>query len=619
MIMHGLDRRVDLKFESKSAAKKGTWEIAVAWKGLCHYIEDWFKTSDNEEWVEILSRVMRADLCDDCNGERLKPAFRAVRLAGTTPDARSGSMTVGARHGVLRGREAREERGEDRRAAAQGSAGTGSSSSTQVGLGYLELGRAANTLSGGEAQRIRLATQIGNRLTGVIYVLDEPTIGLHQRDNERLLGTLRDLRDLGNTIVVVEHDRETIETADWVLDLGPGAGAKGGEVVFQGDARGARARRGVRSRGATCAASSRSPIPETRRTGDGRQARPRGRDGEQPAARRRSRSRSGRSSSVTGVSGSGKSSLVMDTLAPAMALATSRRRVRDGRARPPRRAPSAFDQCITVDQSPIGTSPKSNPASYTKIFDEIREIFATAPLAAAAGLRAGTVLLQRRAPDAAGPATAAAASRSRCTSSRTSGSRARPARAAGTTTRRSTSSTRARRSPTCSRWRCRTRRSFSSNHKRIASALKLLEDVGLGYLELGRAATTLSGGEAQRIKLARELSKRSHGRTLYLLDEPTTGLHFDDVAKLVVVLQRLVDAGNTVVVIEHNLDVIAACDHVIDLGPEGGDGRRPHRRAGDPGAGRARRRARTPGRFLAKMRRVRRQAAPARAAKAEAR
>jgi excinuclease ABC subunit A len=611
MVMHGLDRRVDLKFESRSAAKKGTWQIAVAWKGLCHYIEDWFKTSDNEEWVEILSKVMRADHCEACNGERLKPAFRAVRLAGATL-SEIGGMTV--------------------RDAAAFAAGVKLEKSAakiadqplkevrnrlgfldQVGLGYLELGRAANTLSGGEAQRIRLATQIGNRLTGVIYVLDEPTIGLHQRDNERLLGTLRDLRDLGNTIVVVEHDRETIETADWVLDLGPGAGAKGGEVVFQGTPK-MLEREGQSLTGKYLRGELSVPVPELRRSGDGRKL------VLSDASAHNLRKVEvaipvGTFVAVTGVSGSGKSSLVMDTLAPAMAMATSGRKVRLGGLGRLDGA-GAFDQCITVDQSPIGSSPKSNPASYTKIFDEIREIFATAPLAQQRGYGPGRFSYN--------------VGHGRC----------------GTCDGRGSLKIEMHFLPdveiTCEA--CKGRRYnaetldveykgktiadvlamevseakiFFGNHRRIASSLKLLEDVGLGYLELGRAATTLSGGEAQRIKLARELSRRSLGRTLYLLDEPTTGLHFDDVAKLVIVLQRLVEAGNTVVVIEHNLEVIAACDHVIDLGPEGGDGGGRIVAQGTPEQV-----ARTPGshtgRFLAKALGMRRPAGRV-AAKAEAR
>jgi excinuclease ABC subunit A len=566
VVMRGLDRRVDLTFESRSRNKRGTWEIAVAWKGLCHYVEDWYRTSDNEEWVAILAGVMRSDRCRACDGERLKPAFRAVRFAGETL-AGIGRMTVFGAAAFVAGvkleksaatvaeqplREVRNRLG----------------FLDRVGLGYLELARAASTLSGGEAQRIRLATQIGNRLTGVIYVLDEPTIGLHQRDNERLLGTLRDLRDLGNTIVVVEHDRETIETADWVLDLGPGAGAKGGEIVFQGPPD-RLAREGASLTGRYLRGEITIPARPGRRSGNGRALVLEGASANN-LRRLEVAIPAGCLVSVTGVSGSGKSTLVMDTLAPAMALATSGRRVRvPGLAR--LRGAEAFDQCITVDQAPIGTSPKSNPASYTKVLDGIREIFATAPLAVQRGYGPGRFSYN------VGPG--------RC----------------GACDGRGSLKIEMHFLPdvwiTCEE--CRGRRynqetldveylgrtiadvlamevseaaSFFANHGRIASPLRLLEDVGLGYLELGRPATTLSGGEAQRIKLARELSRRSHGRTLYLLDEPTTGLHFDDVKKLVHVLDRLVEAGNTVVVIEHNLDVIAASDHVIDLGPEGGDG-----------------------------------------------
>ena len=517
---------------------------------------------------------MRADLCRECSGERLKPAFRAVRLAGATL-SRDRPHDGAGRADVLRGGEARARAPRTIAEQPLREVRNRLGFLDQVGLGYLELGRAANTLSGGEAQRIRLATpdrQPAHRRASTCSTsrrsasTSATTSGCSRRS--------RDLRDLGNTIVVVEHDRETIETADWVLDLGPGAGAQGRRGGLPGHAGEARARGDVAHR-ALPARRALGPDPARaarRATAGGSCSQDVTR--EQPA-------RTSRSAIPGRDARRGDRRLGLGKVEPRDGHARARDGARDvAEARP--RSPGsasvegadAFDQCITVDQSPIGTSPKSNPASYTKIFDEIREIFASAPLAAAAGYGPGRFSYN--------------VGQGRC----------------GTCDGRGSLKIEMHFLPdveiTCEACRgrrynqetldveykgktiadvlamevVRRRRYFSATTERIASALKLLEDVGLGYLELGRAATTLSGGEAQRIKLARELSRRSHGRTLYLLDEPTTGLHFDDVAKLVIVLQRLVDAGNTVVVIEHNLDVIAR------VRPR----HRPRARRGRPGA-----------------------------------
>ena len=439
-----------------------------------------------------------------------------------------------------------------------------------VGLDYLTLARSAATLAGGEAQRIRLATQIGSGLVGVLYILDEPSIGLHQRDNQRLIETLVRLRDLGNTLIVVEHDEDTIRVADHVVDIGPGAGEHGGYIVAQGTM-------------ADIAAS------EASLTGDYLAGRRTDRDSQAPAgsgtaAHRRSRvpprTTSGRSTcqfplgsfiAVTGVSGSGKSTLIEDILSKALHQADLSITVQPGAAQQDRRnrthrqghqhrpvadrsdapiQPGHLHRVVRPHPNPVRRRP-TRPAHV-----------ATSPDGSRSTCRAAD----------ATPARVTARSRSRCTSCPTCTSHARSAGASATTVRPSRSSGRATTSATSSRCRWKRRCDFFENQPKIARILQTLYDVGLTYVRLGQPATTLSGGEAQRIKLASELGKRSTGRTFYILDEPTTGLHFEDIRKLLQVLQRLVDAGNTVLVIEHNLDVIKSVDHVIDLGPEGGSG-----------------------------------------------
>ncbi|HPP81679.1 MAG TPA: excinuclease ABC subunit UvrA, partial [Deltaproteobacteria bacterium] len=423
------------------------------------------------------------------------------------------------------------------------------------------------TLSSGEAQRIRLATQIGSALMGVLYILDEPTIGLHQRDNDRLIETLKHLRDLGNTLVVVEHDEDTIMNADYVVDMGPGAGELGGEVVFEGppeDLLG----HPLSLTGKYLSGRLSIHIPEKRRRPKGPRLRIRGAstnnlkgiDVDIPL---------GLFTCITGVSGSGKSSLVIDTLYPYLRAVLARERIPQVKVASIGGA-EYIDRVINVDQSPIGRTPRSNPATYTGLFTPVRELFAMLPDAKARGYRPGRFSFNVKG--------------GRCETCEGGGliriemhflpdvyvvcDQCR-----GTRFNEETLSVKYKGRSIADVLDMTVRQAleFFDAVPAIRRRLKTLVDVGMDYIRLGQSATTLSGGEAQRTKLARELSKRSSGRTLYILDEPTTGLHFDDVNKLLVVLHRLVDEGNTVVVIEHNMDIIASADHVIDLGPEGGD------------------------------------------------
>jgi excinuclease ABC subunit A len=437
-----------------------------------------------------------------------------------------------------------------------------------VGLDYLTLSRSAGTLAGGEAQRIRLASQIGSGLVGTLYVLDEPSIGLHQRDNRRLIETLLRLRDLGNTVIVVEHDEETIKESDWIVDIGPGAGEHGGEVVYSGPVAGiAKAKDSITGRYLTGKASI--AVPEKRRSPSGEVITIRGArehnlqelDVEIPL---------GCFIAVTGVSGSGKSTLIRDILLPAMMQRIYKSKEAPGKHRTVEGI-DAIDKVIDMDQSPIGRTPRSNPATYTGVFDSIRKLFAAAPESKVRGYQPGrfsfnvtggrceacsgdgTIKIEMHfLPDVYVPCEVCKG--------------ARYNRDTLEITFKGKNIAEVLNMPVSEAL------DFFSNQPSIARYMQTLVDVGLGYVRLGQSAPTLSGGEAQRVKLASELAKRSTGHTMYLLDEPTTGLHFEDVRRLLTVLSRLVDQGNTVLVIEHNLDVIKTGDWLIDLGPEGGNG-----------------------------------------------
>ena len=436
-----------------------------------------------------------------------------------------------------------------------------------VGLEYLDLSRSSGTLSGGESQRIRLATQIGSSLMGVLYILDEPSIGLHQRDNERLIATLKRLRDLGNTVIVVEHDEDTMRAADYIVDIGPGAGIHGGNVVFAGELEELK----------KCEESLTSdyltgrkaiPVPSSRRKGNGSFLTVKG-AGENNLKNINVKIPLGTFTCVTGVSGSGKSSLVNDILYKVLANKLNRAKTIPGKFKSIEGIEN-LDKIINIDQAPIGRTPRSNPATYTGVFNDIRELFASTKDAKMHGYNAGRFSFNVKG--------------GRCEACQGDGILKIEMHflpdiyvpcevCSGSRYNRETLSVKYKGKNIYDVLEMTVEEGmyFFESIPKIQRKLKTLYDVGLGYVKIGQPATTLSGGEAQRVKLATELSKRSTGKTVYILDEPTTGLHTADVHKLIEVLQRFVDAGNTVIVIEHNLDVIKTADHIIDLGPEGGD------------------------------------------------
>jgi len=554
--------------ENRATAKNAKGEKAFRFPGILKFLQRNFEESGSDTFREWMTQYMSATQCSVCHGKRLRPESLAVKLAGWSIADFTGLSLSAARPAVdkiLIELSARQKEIAERPLEQVGER---LDFLLAVGLGYLSLERSAATLSGGEAQRIRLATQIGSRLRGVLYVLDEPSIGLHARDNARLLGSLEHLRNLGNTVLVVEHDEDTIRRADFVVDLGPGAGNAGGYLVAHGKPQQIEANAESLT-GQYLSGAAKIAVPEKRRSPNGKTI--------QILGARANNLKEidvtlplGLFTVVTGVSGSGKSTLVNDILYRALAQKLYRSS----------EAPAAhrellgaehIDKVIEIDQAPIGRTPRSNPATYTGVFAPIRDLYAMLPESRERGYRPGRFSFNVKG--------------GRCEACQGDGLRriemnflpdvyvlCEVCRG-----RRYNSETLAVRYkgqsisdvlnlPSADALK------LLENIPQIQQKLSTLVEVGLGYVTLGQSATTLSGGEAQRIKLARELSKRQTGRTLYILDEPTTGLHFDDVRKLLDVLQRLVDLGNTVLIIEHHLDVIKQADWIIDLGPEGGEG-----------------------------------------------
>ena len=544
----------------------GMWKHKGRFKGVIANLSKIYEGTESENSKERMSRYISTKPCLTCHGRRLKPVTLAVTIDGRNIiDATEMSVEEALEFfKELEPKLNEREYTIARLILKEIKARLGFL--VDVGLDYLTLSRSSATLSGGEAQRIRLATQIGSSLMGVLYILDEPSIGLHQRDNLRLITTLKQLRDIGNTVLVVEHDEETICNSDYVVDMGPGAGIHGGEIVAEGTPKEIMKNK-ASTTGKYLSGKLRIEIPEIRREPTGAmilrgasQNNLKNVDVEFPL---------GVLVCVTGVSGSGKSTLINETLNKVLAKQLNKARDIPGKFSSIEGLENV-DKVITIDQSPIGRTPRSNPATYTNLFTPIRELFAQTKMARARGYKAGRFSFNVRGgrceacsgdgiitiemhflPDVYVPCEVCHGKRYNRETLEVTYKDKNIAEVLDMTVEEAFE--------------------FFENVPTISRKLETLNDVGLGYIKLGQSSTTLSGGEAQRVKLATELSKRSTGKTVFILDEPTTGLHFDDVKKLLEVLQRLVEAGNTVIVIEHNLDVIKTADWLIDLGPEGGD------------------------------------------------
>ncbi len=560
MILYGTDKKQRFTYESKSGH---AWEYDAAFEGVVNNLQRRYNETSSDYVKEDIEKYMSASTCTVCKGARLKPEALAVTIAErnihelTTMSVETAETFFHELHTTDR------EKLISAQILKEISARLGFLSN--VGLGYLNLSRSATTLSGGESQRIRLATQIGSALVGVLYILDEPSIGLHQRDNDRLLGTLKTLRDIGNTLIVIEHDEDTMRAADVIVDIGPGAGAEGGHVLSVGSME--EILKNPQSLTAAYLSGRQFiAIPKTRRTPrawlsikNAKANNLRGIDVDFPI---------GALTCVTGVSGSGKSTLVNEVLVRALNQHLHGQPA--GGTYGTLRGAEALDKMVVIDQSPIGRTPRSNPATYTGTFDLIRELFSLTPESKMRGYTPGRFSFNVKG--------------GRCESCQGDGvikiemhflpdvyvpcevCKGRRYNAQTLEVKFKGKSI-----ADILEMRVDEAAELLSTIPRIANKLKTIAEVGLGYIKMGQPATQLSGGEAQRIKLATELSRRATGRTFYVLDEPTTGLHFADIHKLLDVLARLVNVGNTVLVIEHNLDVIKTADYVIDLGPEGGE------------------------------------------------